>query len=154
MNDEWLTPREILNALGVFDLDPCAPATRPWPMARAHISLPDDGLAAEWKGRVWCNPPFNRYARPRWMQKMAEHGNGILLVPAATETEAFDRWIWQRAHAVCFIKTRPHFHYVNGERAKANCGTAIVLAAYGLDNATQLSASGLGRTVWLKRQAA
>lgn len=23
--DEWYTPKEIINALGKFDLDPCAP---------------------------------------------------------------------------------------------------------------------------------
>jgi hypothetical protein len=149
MNDEWLTPPEILAALGSFDLDPCAPASRPWPTARDHISLPADGLAAEWWGRVWCNPPFNRYARPRWMRKMADHGNGIMLIPAATETEAFDAQVWKRADAVCFVKTRPHFHFVDGRRARANCGTAIALVAYGEANAAQLQAANLGQTLKL-----
>ena len=26
-SDEWYTPREIIEALGEFDLDPCAPCT-------------------------------------------------------------------------------------------------------------------------------
>jgi len=150
-NDEWLTPPEILNALGAFDLDPCAPAVRPWPTAHEHIALPLDGLAAEWKGRVWLNPPFNRYARPKWMRKMAEHGNGVMLVPAATETEAFDAHVWRRAAAVCFVKTRPHFHFVGGLRAPANCGTAIALVAYGEENAAALRAANLGKTLSLNR---
>lgn len=83
------------------------------------------------------------------MEKMAKHGNGIMLVPAATETKAFDDFIWKRADAVCFVKGRPHFHYVTGERAKANCGTAIVLVAYGVENATRLEAANLGRTLIL-----
>ena len=29
--DEWLTPPEIIKALGTFDLDPCASTTRSWP---------------------------------------------------------------------------------------------------------------------------
>jgi hypothetical protein len=28
-NDEWLTPPEIIHALGLFSLDPCAPINRP-----------------------------------------------------------------------------------------------------------------------------
>ena len=149
LNDEWLTPPEILKALGVFDLDPCAPTVRPWATARAHISLPADGLAAAWSGRVWLNPPFNRYARPRWMQRMAEHGNGVMLIPAATETEAFDAHVWKRADAVCFVKTRPHFHFVDGQRAKANCGTAIALVAYGENNVAALRSANLGTVVML-----
>ena len=38
--DEWLTPPNILRALGAFDLDPCAPEKRPWEMAAtAHKNL-------------------------------------------------------------------------------------------------------------------
>jgi len=33
MKDEWLTPPDIIKALGPFDLDPCAPIVRPWPTA-------------------------------------------------------------------------------------------------------------------------
>lgn len=145
--DEWLTPPEILKPLGDFDLDPCAPAIRPWPIAREHISLPCNGLTECWHGRVWCNPPFNRYQRPKWMKRMADHGNGILLVPAATETEAFDEFVWKQADAICFLLGRPHFHLVTGQRAPFNSGHAICLAAYGKMNMLTLRASGLGTVV-------
>jgi hypothetical protein len=36
-HDEWLTPPEIVKALGTFDLDPCAPAVRPWDTAKRHF---------------------------------------------------------------------------------------------------------------------
>jgi hypothetical protein len=50
----WLTPQHIVQALGTFDLDPCAaPSPRPWPTAKYHIELPEDGLAASWCGS-WC----------------------------------------------------------------------------------------------------
>lgn len=35
--DEWLTPPEILGELGPFDLDPCAPLTRPWGTAAKRL---------------------------------------------------------------------------------------------------------------------
>ena len=42
--NEWLTPPSVLQALGPFDLDPCAPVTRPWPTAREHYTEIDNGL--------------------------------------------------------------------------------------------------------------
>ena len=41
-SDEWYTPREIIEALGEFDLDPCAPMHPLWPTAK--ISPMFDGL--------------------------------------------------------------------------------------------------------------
>lgn len=146
-SDEWLTPPWILHSLGSFDLDPCAPETRPWPTASTHITQTQDGLAAQWFGRVWLNPPFNRYQRPRWMAKMASHGNGIMLIPAATETDSFKRWVWGAAHAVLFLDRRPHFYDISGEQAKANSGCSICLVAYGMENARALIDSGLGPVV-------
>ncbi len=32
-SDEWYTPKEVLEALGKFDLDPCAPIAPLWPTA-------------------------------------------------------------------------------------------------------------------------
>lgn len=49
--DTWLTPPAVLAALGEFDLDPCsAPSPRPWPTAKQHIELPENGLLANWGG--------------------------------------------------------------------------------------------------------
>lgn len=145
-NDEWLTPPEILAPLGQFDLDPCAPVTRPWPTAAAHFHKHDDDLHREWNGRVWCNPPFGREA-VKWLRRMAEHGNGIALIPARTETAMFYECVWGKADAVLFLKGRPHFHYVDGTRAAFNSGAPICLIAYGEYNAAILRASGLGAVV-------
>lgn len=80
---------------------------------------------------------------------MAQHGNGIMLVPAATETEAFDAYVWRQAAAVCFLKKRPHFYFIDGTRARANCGCSIALVAYGKANAVALKAANLGTTLLL-----
>lgn len=50
---EWLTPPEIIQALGPFDLDPCAPIVRPWDTAQTYYTIDDNGLLKEWFGRVW-----------------------------------------------------------------------------------------------------
>lgn len=147
-NDEWLTPPEIIKELGSFDLDPCAPIVRPWPTASQHFTIEDDGLAQPWGGRVWCNPPFGREA-VKWLRRMAEHGNGIALIPARTETKMFYEAVWPCADAILFIRGRPHFHTVDGTRAPFNSGAPICLVAYGGENIDALFNSGLGYTVML-----
>ena len=149
-NDEWLTPPEILAPLGQFDLDPCAPAVRPWDTAEKHFSAADGGLEQPWIGRVWCNPPFGREAI-KWLRKMAEHGNGIALIPARTETAMFYETVWGKADGVLFIKGRPHFHYVDGRRAPFNSGAPICLVAYGVNNLEILKRSKLGVVVNLDK---
>lgn len=148
----WLTPPEIVHHLGEFDLDPCAaPAPRPWSTARRHITLPDDGLGVEWHGRVWCNPPFGSHTAA-WLARMAEHGDGIALAFARTDTTMFQRYVWPCAHAVLFVAGRPHFHLPTGQRAKGNSGGPICLIAYGVDNARVLSRSGIpGAVVFVSK---
>jgi hypothetical protein len=147
---EWYTPPEIFRALGLpFALDPCAP---PWPRAdwipaARRYSPPDDGLELPWFGRVWLNPPYARETA-RWVARLAEHGDGIALVFARTDTA----W-WQAAiagaHAVCFIAGRvnfipsdPRFRSSNGTPSSA--GAPSCLLAYGDDCAGALIRSGLG----------
>jgi hypothetical protein len=144
--DEWLTPPELLRSLGKFDLDPCSPINRPWDTAAKHYTILDDGLLQEWSGRVWLNPPFGSQAI-HWLRKLKEHGNGIALVPARTETKMFYETVWGCSDGVMFLKSRPHFHYVDGTRASFNSGAPICLIAYGHKNLLALRNSGLGVVV-------
>ncbi|WP_280471168.1 DNA N-6-adenine-methyltransferase [Nocardia cyriacigeorgica] len=137
----WLTPPGIIHALGTFDLDPCAAVDRPWDTAREHITPPDDGLAAPWRGRVWLNAPYTGLGR--WLDKLADHGNGTALVFARTETRWFIDHVWARASAVLFLHGRLHFHLPDGSRARGNAGAPSCLVAYGHDAAQLLAASGL-----------
>lgn len=140
---EWLTPPEILHALGQFHLDPCCPADMPWNTADFAISPPQDGLGANWFGRVWMNPPYGSAALGPWLEKLAEHGNGIALVFARTETKAFHSYGWQRASGMLFLRGRLHFHRLDGIKAKANAGAPSVLIAYGHANANVLRTCGI-----------
>lgn len=137
LKDEWLTPPEIIEALGPFDLDPCAPINRPWDMAAQHYTVADDGLSKPWHGRVWCNPPYGLQAA-KWLDRLADHGNGVALIFARTETAMFFEHVWEKADALLFLKGRLHFHHVDGTRAAANAGGPSVLIAYGRDNADSL----------------
>ena len=151
--DEWLTPPEIIRALGPFDLDPCSPGDRrPWDTAINHFDIQQNGLSREWVGRVWCNPPYGAQAA-KWLHRCAEHGNSVALIFARTETEMFFQHVWERADALLFLKGRLHFHHVTGERAKANAGAPSVLVAYGEHNAAKLQLCEIpGQFVRLGRQ--
>ena len=142
MKDEWLTPPGIIKSLGEFDLDPCAPVERPWDTAKKHYTMFDDGLSKEWNGRVWCNPPYGRETA-KWLSKLADHGSGIALIFARTETKMFFSEVWGKADSVLFIEGRLTFHNVDGTLGKSNAGAPSVLVAYGLDDARMLSGSGI-----------
>lgn len=146
ITDTWLTPPHVIEALGSFDLDPCAaPDPKPWPTADVHYKLPTDGLAEPWFGRVWLNPPYSKEA-VKWLRKLAGHGRGTALVFARTETSWFVETVWKAATAVLFLHGRLHFHYADGTRAPANSGAPSCLVAYGSDDADQLASCGLPGT--------
>lgn len=138
---DWLTPPHILQALGKFDLDPCASQHQPWETAVQQFTIEDDGLSREWQGRVWCNPPYGSHAE-KFLKRMAEHGNGIALIFARTETKAFQEWCWRRAHAMLFMAGRIKFRLPGGGSA-GPAGAPSVLIAYGSSNASFLRASGI-----------
>lgn len=152
-NDEWLTPPDIIWKLGQFDLDPCSPVVRPWDTAKSHYNVNDDGLNQDWDGRVWMNPPFGREA-VKWLRRLRDHGNGIALIPARTETAMFYECVWSGADAILFIKGRPHFHLVTGERAAFNSGAPICLVAYGQNNVAALIESNLGVVLKISKEKA
>ena len=125
-NDEWLTPPYIVKALGKFTLDPCTPIDRPWDTAQHHYNSLNDGLSQPWKGRVWCNPPYGRDTF-KWLNKLANHGNGTALIFARTETIGFHKEIWNKAHSIFFFKGRLKFHFVSGEQGgTANAPSCLV----------------------------
>ena len=142
IKDEWLTPPDILSALGPFDLDPCAPENRPWDTAKIHYTKDDNGLMLPWEGRVWCNPPYGNHTH-LWLSRCAKHGNAIALIFARTETKTFFRHVWEKADAILFIKDRLYFYDTEGKKANANAGAPSCLVAYGPQNVRALASSGI-----------
>lgn len=81
-SDDWFTPRWIFDAAALtFDMDVAAPVEAAWRTcpARRYLTPLEDGLAHDWDGLVWMNPPYSR-VRP-WAERFALHGNGLALVP-------------------------------------------------------------------------
>jgi hypothetical protein len=132
----WLTPLWLVRALGEFDLDPCG--FEGHQTARRLIVLPEDGLAAEWAGRVWLNPPYGKEA-PRWLAKLKEHGNGIALIFARLETKWIQPFLtqgfFQLEGRISFISSR------NGY--KGNAGAPSILIPFGRKNIGAIMSSEL-----------
>jgi len=140
--DEYLTPPEIIKALGPFDLDPCSPIDRPWDTAKLHFNVHANGLIKPWENRVWLNPPYGNKTK-KWLCKMAIHGNGIALIFARTDTKMFHDFVWNKANAILFLKGRLFFYSLEGKQFPHNSGAPSCLVAYGLDNVTLLKNSGI-----------
>lgn len=140
--DSWITPRAIIDALGPFDLDPCACIPQPWPCAARYYDVNTNGLIQPWAGRVWLNPPYGRRCA-QWLARLAAHGNGIALVFARTETVMFFEHVWPKCHALLFIEGRISFHRPDGTIGCGNSGGPSVLIAYGKENAKALKTCGI-----------
>ena len=127
---EWLTPKYIIDDLGPFDLDPCSSVYQKFPTATRQLTKEDDGLITPWHGLVWMNPPYGRNISA-WIERLHQHGSGIALIFARTETEAWWDHVWSAASSILFIKGRIHFLKPDGTEAKDNSGAPSALVAYG-----------------------
>lgn len=134
---EWLTPPALLAALGPFDLDPCAAVGQPFDTAAHMLTVEDRGDLAIWRGRVWLNPPFGP-TLPMWVERMARHGNGVMLMPLrSTSTKWFHACVWNRASAILFCRGRISFWNVDGTEG-AQAPHDSMLVTYGATNARAL----------------
>lgn len=107
--DEWYTPKEIIDALGKFDLDPCAPVKPLWQTAETMYNKNHDGLTKDWVGRVWLNPPYSRPLIEQFVRKLAQHGNGIALLFNRCDSKMFQDIIFEKATAIKFLRGRIRF---------------------------------------------
>lgn len=140
----WLTPPEIVAALGPFDLDPCAAgneyAWRPWETAARSYTW--GGLERPWEGFVWLNPPYGPHTGS-FLAKLAGHpGGGIALTFARTETQYFFESVWPKASGLLFLRGRLSFRTPGG--APGDTATApSVLMGYGDEALRRLAQSDL-----------
>lgn len=135
-NNEWYTPPEFIKAaravMGGIELDP-ASSTRANSVIGANnfYTADDDGLAQDWYGRIWMNPPYASDLVGKFTAKLAKHYTGgdvseaIALVNNATETSWF-RDLVQVAGAVVFPASRVKFWKPNGETGAPLQGQAIL----------------------------
>lgn len=144
-NDEWYTPPFFFAAMTrIFDLDPCTiPGGLPWIPAKRTYSIEDDGLTAPWEGTVWLNPPYSKPAP--WVARLAEHGDGIALLPADTSTAWWHDHIAGTATSFVFVKGRVRFVKADLQSSTSWTGRfPSVLVGYGEKAMDTLSTCGLG----------
>lgn len=132
----WLTPLEIVSALGRFDLDPCGFPGHD--TADRLIVLPECGISASWHGRVWLNPPYGR-EQQEWLERLRLHGNGIALIFARLET----RWI-QPFLSNGFFALRGRISFLNERKERVtNAGAPSMLIPFGRKNIGAILSSDL-----------
>jgi hypothetical protein len=88
-------------------------------------TIDDDGLASDWDGLVWMNPPYS-YPTP-WVDKFIKHGNGVALIPFSRS-----RWftdLWDKADAIMALPS--NFKFVTLEGKHASVFMPVALASMG-----------------------
>jgi hypothetical protein len=78
---EWYTPPEFVEMarqiLGCIDLDPASnPIAQKWIKAKKYYTKDNDGLAQQWKGNVWCNPPYGQWTKKFLTKGLEEYRAG------------------------------------------------------------------------------
>ena len=77
-----------------------------------HYTMAEDGLAQQWRGVCWCNPPYG-LDMPKWIKKARMHAmkgeaTTVMLIPARTNTG------WWHDHCmkgeIRFLRGRPKFN--------------------------------------------
>lgn len=128
---DWYTPKYMFDDLNVqFDLDPCQPIGGvDWIPAAKRFTIEDDGLAQDWNGCVWLNPPYGKET-PKWLKKMHEHRNGVALLFARTDCKWYHDYV-AKADSLLFLSGRVKF--VDGLQATSGsgAGSGSMLVAWG-----------------------
>jgi phage N-6-adenine-methyltransferase len=126
-DNHWNTPSVYIEAarevLGGIDLDPASNgAAQERIKARTFYTADDNGLAHEWRGRVWLNPPYAQPLISQFVGKLVREVRAgrvtaaIMLTHNCTET----RWFQEAAQAcsvTCFPCRRIAFEKPDGPKA-------------------------------------
>jgi phage N-6-adenine-methyltransferase len=130
MNIDWQTPKTLFANLERefhFTLDVCA---LPWnAQCKAFFSPADNGLARDWSGVCWCNPPFDRN-RILWVRKCYEQAHRGVLSVVLLNANAMCDTAWfhgfaMRSSEIRFLRGRPSF--VNAEGRETSMRTMLLV---------------------------
>lgn len=140
-SDEWYTPKWVIDELGPFDTDPCAPPVevRPFEIAPTCYTKEDDGLAHDWHGIVWMNPPYSKVPLRKFCEKMAKHNNGIALLVNRQDNLLWQEVIFPSARSMIFMRHRVKFIHPEGRKSSPFTGSCLV--AWGSESDRRLRES-------------
>ena len=133
-NNEWYTPAEYIEAarkaMGSIDTDPASnDIANKVVKAEKYYTIETNGLAHDWTGNVWMNPPYSSDLISKFVEKLKEqrvnYNQAIILVNNATETQWFYE-IVKIASAVCFPKSRVKFYMPDGKTGAPLQGQAVL----------------------------
>jgi hypothetical protein len=133
-SNEYYTLAEHIEAartvLGEIDLDPAShPSANGIVKAAQFFTADDDGLAQEWHGRVWLNPPWGK-AGPMFVEKLVgsyrrkEITAAVLLVNAHATDTAWFQPLWD--YMLCFSSPRIRYWQPDGGGKSPNSGSVFV----------------------------
>src|SRR5215204_2535296 len=133
--NEWFTPAEHIElaraVLGEIDLDPASHAkAQKVVKAKQYLTKADNGLAGEWRGRVWLNPPYAQPAIAEFVSKMCAErlANRVSAAIMLTHNYTDTAWFHEAAgvaDAICFTRGRVKFYEPGGAIAAPTQGQAF-----------------------------
>ena len=92
--------------------------------------------------RVWLNPPYSKPLIEQFLRKMADHGNGMVLLFNRLDSVMMQEVVLKNAHAMKFLRKRIRFYREDGTQGGSpGCGS--VLFAFGKENAEILKNNSL-----------
>ena len=145
--NSWYTPPEIVETLGPFDLDPCTDFNMPWRTAKVMLTKKHNGLTTHWAKRdfVFMNPPYTAEGGTTigdWMDKLAQHGNGIALIFARVDTKWFHRTVFNNPNATSMVISDGRLKFCRHDGRQENpAPVGSVFVAYGKKADSRLRAA-------------
>lgn len=127
-SDDCYTPKWVFDAMAVqFDLDVAAPPGGPWHVpAQRYFTAEDDGLAQDWHGKVWCNPPYSNYTP--WADRFRKHDGGMAIMGILLPEVRWFPTVMQSADAVALISC----DFVRPDSSKVRLRQQVFVAFRGL----------------------
>jgi len=108
----WATPDDFYSRLDQefrFHTDVCA--VRENAKCARYFTPEMDGLAQEWRGVCWCNPPYGREIG-KWVRKAYESAQDgatvVCLIPSRTDTRWWHEYV-MKASEIRYVRGRLKF---------------------------------------------
>lgn len=124
--DLWSTPQEFFDDISAefqFNTDVCALAENA--KCKHYFTPEQDGLAQEWVGTCWMNPPYGRTIAS-WVKKAFEAAQKgatvVCLIPSRTDTAWWHDYVMRGE--IRFIRGRIKF---GGHKNSAPFPSALVI---------------------------